>query len=81
LTSNATIDFKKPLDSGFFIWYLYIKEKKMYKVYVYRNEPYEFIETFTIKAESYLIALIDSAKVVKEKYKNARVAKVEPIYK
>lgn len=53
----------------------------MYKVYVYRDKPYEFIETFTIKSESYLIALIDSAKIVKEKYENARVAKVEPIHK
>jgi hypothetical protein len=53
----------------------------MYKVYVYRNEPYEFIDTFTIKAESYLFALVESSKQVKSKYENARVAKVELIYK
>lgn len=53
----------------------------MYKIYVYKNDPYEFIETFDLKSESYLEALVDAANEVRKRYTNARVGKVEKIGK
>lgn len=51
---------------------------KTYNIYVYRNEPYEFIEKFTLKSNSYMGLLVDAAKEVNLKYgKTARVGKVE----
>jgi hypothetical protein len=54
---------------------------KTYKIHVYRNDPYEFIETFTLKSNSYMGVLVDAAKEVRQKYEDARVGKVEVLDK
>lgn len=47
-----------------------------YLIKVYQNEPYKHVDSFVISSKSYLEALIDGAKIVREQYSNARVGEV-----